>query len=262
MIIVLKKKNGDWYKNIWSLDSKNDSWVENTETEVDFIVKTLELTGKERILDLACGFGRHSLLFAGRGFSVVGVDITEAFINDARSSAKRESLTAEFIHVDIRDISFVNEFDVVINMGDGAIGYLENDAENLKVFDKIADALKPGGKHFMAIRNAEFAEHCCPRREWEIGENAMAIALLEWDKETRTMLYAGWSFPYGKPAVKPVFTEGDPCRLYSKTELHGIMSQRSMKIINTFSDFTGKEDSYMELSLLVYSKKEKKYGHS
>lgn len=253
---MLKVRSSEWYKNGWTLGIKNGSWVENTENEVAFIIKTLELTGKERILDLACGFGRHSLSFARKGFAVVGVDITEDYINDARVTAQKESLTAEFIHVDIRDIQFSNEFDVVLNMADGAIGYLENDDENLKIFDRISKALKPGGKHFMAIRNAEFAEQCCPRREWEMGETEFAIALLEWDKETRMMLYAGWSFPYGLPAKKPVLTEGDPCRLYSKIELQTILSQRHMKIINTFSDFSGKEDSYKELSLLVYSQRE------
>ena len=61
----------------WKLDIKNLPWAENTENEVNFIIKTLRLTGTEKILDLACGFGRHSLALAHRGFSVVGVDITK-----------------------------------------------------------------------------------------------------------------------------------------------------------------------------------------
>lgn len=57
----MKVKNADWYKNIWTLDIKNQSWVEETEKQVVFIIDSLSLTGNERILDLACGFGRHSL---------------------------------------------------------------------------------------------------------------------------------------------------------------------------------------------------------
>ena len=135
--------NPEWYK-YWSLDIKKQSWVEDTENQVDFIVKTLELTGKERILDLACGFGRHSLALARRGFSVVGVDITKDFIDDAIKEAKAASLSVDFILSDIRDLTFKSEFDVVLNLADGAIGYLENDEENLKIFDVIANALKPG----------------------------------------------------------------------------------------------------------------------
>lgn len=131
--------------------------VEDTENQVNFIIDTLSLTGKERILDLACGFGRHSLSFARKGFCVVGVDITKDYIDDAIKSAEAFSLNIDFIHSDIRDLRFNNEFDVVLNLADGAIGYLENDDENLKIFDVIASALKPGGKHFMDICNAEHA---------------------------------------------------------------------------------------------------------
>jgi len=228
---MLKAKGLDWYKKGWSLDIKNESWVEDTDNQVRFIIKTLGLTGNERILDLACGFGRHALSFAQKGYSVIGVDITEDYINDARTAAQKENLDAEFIHADIRDMHFSNEFDVVLNLADGAIGYLENDEENLKIFDKISGALKTGGKHFMDICNAEHAELCFPRRGWEIGEKALALSLFEWDKDTRKMLYAGWNVPYGLPAVKPSFTDADSYRLYSKAELQTILNQRNMKIM-------------------------------
>ena len=73
----------DWYKYGWSLDIKEQSWTEDTENQVEFLIKTLRLTGEERILDLACGYGRHALALARRGFSVVGVDITPVYIEDA-----------------------------------------------------------------------------------------------------------------------------------------------------------------------------------
>lgn len=170
----MKVKNADWYKNNWTLDIKNQSWVEETEKQVDFIIDILSLNGKERILDLACGFGRHALAFARKGFSVVGVDITKDYIDDAIKSAKAASLNTEFIYSDIRNLSFKNEFDVVLNLADGAIGYLESDEENLKIFDVIANALRSGGKHFMDVCNAEHAEHFFPKRGWEMGDKALS----------------------------------------------------------------------------------------
>jgi 2-polyprenyl-3-methyl-5-hydroxy-6-metoxy-1,4-benzoquinol methylase len=253
---MLKPKNSDWYKNIWTLDIKNESWVEDTESQVDFIIKTLELTGKERILDLACGFGRHCLSFTKRGYPVVGVDITKDYIDDAKKTARELSLPVDFICADIRDISFYDEFDVVLSLADGAIGYLENDEENLKIFDKIAAALKTGGKHFMDVINAEHAELCFPSLGWEIGEKALALSLCEWDAENRKIIYAGWNVPYGVPAEKPVFSEGDSYRIYTKDELQDIFAQRHMRITDTFSNYYGKKDSPQELQLIIYSQKE------
>ncbi|MDO5434196.1 class I SAM-dependent methyltransferase, partial [Eubacterium sp.] len=89
---TLKSSGKNWYKEIWSLDIKNQSWVENTVDEVAFIIKTLKLNGKEKILDMACGFGRHSLEFARRGYEVVGVDITKDYVDDAIKSADHEKL--------------------------------------------------------------------------------------------------------------------------------------------------------------------------
>lgn len=252
----MKSNSSDWYKNIWSLDAKNQSWVEDTENQVNFIIKTLGLTGKERILDLACGFGRHSLAFARRGYTVVGVDITKEFVEDAAKTAEKELLTARFINADIREINFENEFDVVLNLADGAIGYLENEEENLKIFDVISRTLKSGGKHFMDICNAEHAEHYFPSHTWGIGEKSLALSLFEWDSENRRMLYGGFDIPYGEIARKPEIPFGDPTRLYSIDELDVILRKRDMKIIETFSNYFGKEATYKEIQLMVYSKKQ------
>ena len=81
--------------------------------------------------------------------SYTGIDITPAYIDYANEQAKKENLNAKFICQDIRTITFDKEFDVVLNMADGAIGYLEDDGENHKIFSVIAKALKNGGKHFM-----------------------------------------------------------------------------------------------------------------
>lgn len=254
----MKKINSEWYKNIWSLDIKNQSWVEDTESQVDFIINTLELTGKERVLDLACGFGRHSISFARKGFSVVGVDITKDYIDDAIKVAKSSSLEIDFIHADIRDLRYDNEFDVVLNLSDGAIGYLENDEENLKIFDVIANALRPGGKHFMDICHAEHAEYFFPKRYWEIGSTSLSLPEFDWDKENRRMLFGGWGITFGEIAQKPVSIEPESSiRLYSKSELDIILHQRQMKIINTFSNYYGKEALCKEIQLMVYSEKYK-----
>lgn len=94
---------------------------------------------------------------ARRGYDVTGIDITPAYIDYANEQAKKENLNAKFICQDIRTITFDKEFDVVLNMADGAIGYLENDGENHKIFSVIAKALKNGGKHFMDIMNGSYA---------------------------------------------------------------------------------------------------------
>ena len=63
---------------------------------------------KEHILDFACGYGRHALSLARRGFQITGVDITKEFIDDAIKNTNLKGLNAQFINADIRDLNFEN----------------------------------------------------------------------------------------------------------------------------------------------------------
>ncbi len=260
---TLKSPSPTWYKEGWSLAIKDVPWVEHTQNEINFIIDIMELSGSERVLDLACGFGRHAIELSKRGFSVVGVDITPDLIKEAERIASVEKLSTEFICADIRDVSFKNEFDVVLNMGDGAIGYLENDDENLKIFDVITCSLKQGGKHFMEIINAEHAEIHFPKKSWYIGGKWLSLEEYQWDKETRRMLLGGWGLRFGEIAKKPATTDmvaASSIRSYSIDEIEEILTLRQMTIKKTFGNSFGefskdRPASHREIELLIYSQK-------
>ena len=258
---MTEKIDPQWYKKIWSLQIQDMSWVENTVREVDFIVEALELSEKQRVLDLACGFGRHALELARRGHVVVGVDITPDYITEAGRLAKEYDLnSAEFIYADLRQVSFRGEFEVVLNMADGAIGYLEDDEENLKIFDLVSSALKPDGKHLMGVCSGGYARKHFPRRHWEIGSHSLSLADFEWDQKNSRMLYRGYSLPYGEILQKPKPpSETDLpgyTRLYTIEELHDIFSKRGMVIWKTFGDYDLRiPASDDRLMLIVCSKK-------
>ena len=67
----MKAMEKDWYQKNWTLDIQNMSWVEDTNRQVDFLIKQLHLKGTEKILDLA-SYGMqekrdlHYLLLNGR----------------------------------------------------------------------------------------------------------------------------------------------------------------------------------------------------
>ncbi len=251
----MKPMESDWYKKIWTLDIQNQSWVEDTKRQVDFLAEKLELKGNEKILDLACGFGRHSLELAGRGFDVTGVDITPAYINYANEQAKKKNLNARFICSDIREINFENEFDVVLNMADGAVGYLENDEENLKIFSVISKALKSGGKHFMDIMNGSYAATHFPCKLWDAGEKCLTLSNFEWNNDTKTLIYGQLDFPYGEPLPEPVMEEGNTIRLYTLDEIKLIFDKLGMNIIESYADFSGKPSSDNDIQLMICSEK-------
>src|SRR4051794_41887412 len=76
-----------------------------TEQEVEYLVGALGLEPGQRVLDVGCGPGRHSLALARRGFYVVGLDLSPHFVTLARDAACAESLAAEFEQCDGRTLA-------------------------------------------------------------------------------------------------------------------------------------------------------------
>ena len=186
---------------------------------------------------------------------MTGVDITPAYIRFAEEKADKDGLPANFLCCDIRELQFDQKFDVVLNMADGAIGYLENDAENLKLFTAAAKALKHGGRHFMDIMNSSYADRHFPCRRWEAGKKCLTLSEFEWNRKTRIMLYGQRDFAYGQPITKPDISEGNPIRLYTLAEITEILSSLGMNVIESYADFEGTPSSDDHMQLLVCSEK-------
>ena len=122
-------------------------FTQGTAQEVEFLVETLGLGTKERVLDVACGPGRHSVALAQRGLRVTGVDLSDKLLAIAKRTAELEGVaTAEFVKGDARELPWQEEFDAAICLCEGAFGLLESDMENERVLNSIMRALKPGGK--------------------------------------------------------------------------------------------------------------------
>jgi 2-polyprenyl-3-methyl-5-hydroxy-6-metoxy-1,4-benzoquinol methylase len=108
-----------WYESYFGEDWLNAAIrvsPEQTSGEVDFVVDALGLAPASRVLDVACGHGRHSLELARRGYAVVGVDLSEPSLSIARQDAASRGLDVRFVRSDMRDMTFLEEFDAAINM--------------------------------------------------------------------------------------------------------------------------------------------------
>ena len=154
--------SGPWFNEIarflgkayWAPDTgRVMAFTKGTEQEVAFLVDTLGLHEGERVLDVGCGPGRHALALARRGIDVVGVDLSEDFVALAREAAKGEGPEARFEVGDVRDLAHDAEFDAVICLCQGGFGLLGGRDEPA-VFDRIAAALRPGGRLAMTAFSA------------------------------------------------------------------------------------------------------------
>src|SRR5512133_3816024 len=109
MSVLPKEIPDDWYETAFDGATAEMAWTERTEAEVARAMKMLRPQGGERILDLACGSGRHSLELVRHGFSVVGVEISSELVEIARKDAEQQGLEATFVEGDLRELEFEGE---------------------------------------------------------------------------------------------------------------------------------------------------------
>lgn len=116
-----------------------------------------------RVLDLACGRGRHALNLAAAGYRVTGVDLAASALDHARSEAGKRNLNIEFIRGDMRQ-PLPGPYDAVVNLFT-SFGYFHDPEENAVVFQRVADALPAGGVFIFDFLNAHVVRRTLVPRE-------------------------------------------------------------------------------------------------
>ncbi|MBK7139600.1 MAG: class I SAM-dependent methyltransferase [Bacteroidetes bacterium] len=119
---------------------------------INSVFGKFEIPTNSRILDLACGKGRHAAYMTQNGMDVTGLDLSLNSIETAIHNYKLPNL--EFAVHDMRNPSRINYYDYVFNFFT-SIGYFENLKENEKVFQAISLSLKKHGYLMMDFFNAE-----------------------------------------------------------------------------------------------------------
>ncbi len=110
-------------------------------TFLDNLIHYLEPKPSARILDVACGKGRHALYLNKKGFDVTGFDLSPENI-EYDLQFENEKLTF-FLH-DMREIFRINYYDFVFNLFT-SFGYFDRERDNSKTIFANAQSLKPGG---------------------------------------------------------------------------------------------------------------------
>lgn len=165
-----------WWESFFGPDylKQYEHTLARTAAEVDGLQEILHLRKGSRILDLACGAGRHSIELARRGYAVTGYDLSEELLRRARADVKRAKANVSFAQGDMRDLRYRNAFDAVINMF-SSFGYFENPEDDRKVVAGIARALRPRGKFLMERFNRESLAYELPLQGWRVGEDGSVV---------------------------------------------------------------------------------------
>lgn len=157
-------------------------------------VRSLGLSPPARVLDLACGFGRHAVALAEAGYEVVGVDSSDPLLTMARRRAEDAGVArrCRFVLGDYREVrppDLGGVFDGLLCLFH-SLGYGE-DADDERVLRTAFEALRPGGRMVLDLTNHARMMEADGRRHWtEYGGEDGRWFVLEhyvFDRHTRRL---------------------------------------------------------------------------
>ena len=137
----------NWYANWFNSHYYHILYNNRDEKEAEFfidnLIKRLNLVTPSKLIDIACGKGRHATYFNTKGFDVTGVDLSQNSIEYAiRQSIKKKNLSFK-VH-DMRELYKANHFDVATNLFT-SFGYFEDETDEQKAINSISQSLKANG---------------------------------------------------------------------------------------------------------------------
>jgi cyclopropane fatty-acyl-phospholipid synthase-like methyltransferase len=151
----------EWYEDWFNTEEYLNVYRHHNEADakklVELILSNISLPGNSKILDMACGPGRHSILFAQRGYKVTAVDLSENLLALARSTAKDFGLKINFIKSDMRVLNSDEKFRLAVNLFT-SFGYFSEDEENYKILFVVYEHLEKNGYFILDYFNRRYIE--------------------------------------------------------------------------------------------------------
>jgi SAM-dependent methyltransferase len=148
-----------------------------TQAEAEFVINALGLSPGAQVLDVGCGYGRHAMELAARGFHIVGLDLSTPLLVRGGEEAHRRGLTINFVRGDVRELDFDAQFDGAYCLF-STFGYFD-DETNKKTVANMARALRPGGRLLIEILNRDYVIADLPTRVWWEGDGCVVLEEVE-----------------------------------------------------------------------------------
>lgn len=230
-------KSNDWWKTTFGqtyLSAFGPIYSpERTKMETNFLMRRLRLTSGDRILDLACGQGRHSVEFAKRGMDVNGVDFSSVLLREARKNAKRAHVDPTFLRGDMRHLDLGRRFDTVVILGN-AFGYFD-DSENEQVLAGVSKHLKKRGKFVLDLPNSVgMFRNLITKTSLVIPDGNIDVESTVFDPAT-CRLSLRWTVRQGRRVER---FDGR-LRLYTVPEITRLLSVHRLRVSKIYGSFDG-----------------------
>ena len=193
---------------------------------VETLVKHLGLNPGSKVVDVACGKGRHAAHLAEMGMRVLGLDLSENSIKQAHSLQK---VGAQFLCHDMREDFPEKGFHAVFNLFT-SFGYFESAQEDQKVLKNMYEACLPGGYVIQDYLNANSVLGDLPVNE-RVQRGGFQFNTKKYRTETHIVK------DIQVEDAGEVFAFQEKVRIFSFDELVQLHQQAGLEVINVYGDY-------------------------
>ncbi|MDA0999296.1 MAG: methyltransferase domain-containing protein [bacterium] len=240
-----------WYETSFDADyplmqRAEDSWTPVQTASVELL---LDLPPRARILDLACGYGRHSRKWKENAYRPVGLDFSLSLLHQARKQEPRLS----WVRGDIRRLPFAAEtFDAATSLFT-SFGYFQDITEDKAAAQEAYRILRPGGGIYIDVRNPEHLRSHIPPEEEITIEGYRIIESSHINDSSGEVRYEIFRevHPPGRPPKKYMYS----LRLFEPETLKSLLEEAGFANINLYGHYNGVPVSPTRPRLIATGKK-------
>jgi SAM-dependent methyltransferase len=238
---TLQKRAKPWYEEVFDEDFLRTlpfMTPAQTAREVDFIREALSPPKGGEVLDVGCGYGRHALELAQQGLRLTGLDLSLPMLIRAADHAQRRGLAVNFVHADMREMTYNGQFDAAYCML-SSFGYFDEET-NLRVATAICRALKPGGRFLLDIINRDYIIGDLPSRVWWEGDGCVVLEEVDFNYHTsRVLIRRSVVFGTGRQSEQEI-----SLRAYSLHEVGKLLRQAGLRVLDVSGGIATKSKFY------------------
>jgi len=226
---ITKPDTNNWYSTWFDTPYYHVLYKDRNYREaqvfMDNLTHYLNLPEKSKVLDLACGKGRHAIYLNQLGFDVVGADLSDNSIAEANKNANE---TLRFVVHDKRE-PFQEKFDAIFNLFT-SFGYFEHREDDIKTLTAIKESLSEYGFAVIDFMNSQ---------------NVIQNLIPEETKEVDGITFYIKRFVIDGFIIKEIdfkdngesfhFTE--KVRAYTLEDFQNMMNETGIYLLDTFGDY-------------------------
>ncbi|MCE7792192.1 class I SAM-dependent methyltransferase [Salipaludibacillus sp. CUR1] len=203
---------------------------EQAQQELSTLLTYLPDVRGKRVLDLCCGYGRHSRFLAELGARVTGVDLSAALLKEAL--VRTVNVPVQYMRCDVRKVPMQREMDLVVNLFT-SFGYFNTERENEAVFKSAFKALKPGGFFLFDYLNPGFVRNTLVpfSKIKDEDKEITQYRKIEDGSVHKTIIISNLRTGMEKRYEEKV-------KLYNMAALKKMVERSGLVILHTFGDYT------------------------